>query len=161
MNGERPSSEFSHFEIAVARAEGRFRVDDDHLGWITPRPTDRCVCGHVYSAHGMRGDVLACSVASCACGPGCIHEGWVAWDSGQQKRPPCTHSSALESYCRECIGAMLQRQRALEAAARALLAHVRFDHWPICQRNVDRECGTCDCGAAEANELHRLLNGSP
>lgn len=51
----------------------------------------RCVCGHPKAAHTPRaasapehetqGVVLACTVAGCACGPGCIHDGFVAAES--------------------------------------------------------------------------------
>jgi hypothetical protein len=39
----------------------------------------RCVCQHLKSQHELIGDdeVLACMVKDCACGPGCIHEGFV------------------------------------------------------------------------------------
>lgn len=39
-----------------------------------------CVCGHAKSDHARRDGVLACTVAGCACGPGCIHEGFVSAD---------------------------------------------------------------------------------
>jgi hypothetical protein len=41
-----------------------------------------CVCEHPKSQHAISGGVLACTVKGCACGPGCIHEGFVDRDSG-------------------------------------------------------------------------------
>lgn len=35
-DGERPSSDFTPMEIAFARAEGWFRVEDDGLGYVSP-----------------------------------------------------------------------------------------------------------------------------
>jgi hypothetical protein len=46
-----------------------------------PEPADRCVCQHLRAEHAMRDGVLACTVKDCACGPGCIHEGFVDWES--------------------------------------------------------------------------------
>lgn len=37
----------------------------------------RCVCTHQLSFHAKKDGVLACTVDDCACGPGCIHEGFV------------------------------------------------------------------------------------
>jgi hypothetical protein len=49
-----------------------------------PRPAEPvCVCLHLKSKHAMKGGVLACMVKDCACGPGCIHEGFVDRDSGE------------------------------------------------------------------------------
>lgn len=44
----------------------------------------RCVCGHTKSQHEPMGGVLGCSVVGCACGTGCIHEGFVDADSNTQ-----------------------------------------------------------------------------
>lgn len=43
-------------------------------------PYDRCVCGHIRVSHEKKGGILACTVEACACGPGCIHEGFVRAD---------------------------------------------------------------------------------
>jgi len=48
-----------------------------------PHANDRCVCGHILSAHrempstNLPPTVLGCTIPGCACGPGCIHEGFV------------------------------------------------------------------------------------
>lgn len=46
-----------------------------------------CVCSgaisHYRFEHEMRGGVLACTIPGCACGPGCIHEGFVDRASGK------------------------------------------------------------------------------
>lgn len=39
-----------------------------------------CVCGHAKSMHIRISGVLGCTIAGCACGPGCIHEGFVCAD---------------------------------------------------------------------------------
>lgn len=41
-----------------------------------------CVCNHRRGQHALRAGVLACTVDGCACGPGCIHQGFVDKDSG-------------------------------------------------------------------------------
>ena len=41
-----------------------------------------CVCDHTASEHSHRQGVLACDVAGCACGPGCIHTGFVDRETG-------------------------------------------------------------------------------
>ena len=42
-----------------------------------------CVCDHPQAQHTLQGGVLACTVDGCACGPGCIHDGFVGKDSGR------------------------------------------------------------------------------
>jgi hypothetical protein len=54
----------------------------DVLGKGCPDCTERrCVCGHLKVEHrkvlNLYGEVLKCSVENCACGPSCIHEGYV------------------------------------------------------------------------------------
>jgi hypothetical protein len=39
--GERPTSEYSELAIAVARADGRLRVDRNGLGWIHDMAPDK------------------------------------------------------------------------------------------------------------------------
>lgn len=39
-----------------------------------------CVCDHGLSSHEPPADHGKCFVAGCACGPGCIHEGFVSKD---------------------------------------------------------------------------------
>ena len=39
--GERPTSEYSELAIAVARADGRLRVDGDGMGWISGMAPDK------------------------------------------------------------------------------------------------------------------------
>lgn len=39
-----------------------------------------CVCLHSKGEHERRQGVLACTVSGCACGPGCIHNGFVCDD---------------------------------------------------------------------------------
>lgn len=43
----------------------------------TAEKDPQCVCLHQLSLHEERDGVLACTVDDCACGPGCIHEGFV------------------------------------------------------------------------------------
>lgn len=45
-----------------------------------PSPDKLCVCGHPRSKHSPRDGVLACTIEYCACGPGCIHDGYVPAD---------------------------------------------------------------------------------
>jgi hypothetical protein len=47
------------------------------------KPTDMCVCGHPRSAHFAN----KCTVPLCACGPGCIHEGFVRADGLDEPKP--------------------------------------------------------------------------
>lgn len=45
-----------------------------------------CVCGHPRAAHAPFKGVLTCIIPNCACGPGCIHEGFVDRDTGDSPR---------------------------------------------------------------------------
>lgn len=46
-------------------------------------PDPMCVCDHPLSSHELRGGVMACRAEGCACGPGCIHDGFVDKDAPQ------------------------------------------------------------------------------
>lgn len=80
-------------EQDVSRADIERLLESFDPGSVDPEPTIEapspvCVCGHPLSQHsyrsaGMEGDgrihgmILGCDVTGCACGPGCIHEGFV------------------------------------------------------------------------------------
>lgn len=70
-------------EVVRIAVERRAAAAARGEAWAT-RPEDTmCVCGHPRSRHASKPSgalpptVLACTVPGCACGPGCIHEGFV------------------------------------------------------------------------------------
>lgn len=94
-----PASKRNAFLVSLLDAQDLSRADIDRLlasyapASVDPEPTIEmaspvCVCGHSLSDHSYRsagpetggavGMVLGCDAPGCACGPGCIHEGFVA-----------------------------------------------------------------------------------
>lgn len=66
-----------------------------------------CVCNHPRSAH----DGSKCMIALCACGPGCIHDGFVAADGSVDPTLPkpvprghCGRCDRCELPKSQCIG---------------------------------------------------------
>jgi hypothetical protein len=67
--------------MATRKSRSVLRREAAQLGRKAPAfVAGACVCGHIKADHVDRAGVLACTAPGCACGPGCIHDGFVAAD---------------------------------------------------------------------------------
>lgn len=65
-------------ELAQVQPFKGFEVTSERLDEILKDANEqRCVCGHLRDDHEPKADMGRCLIAGCACGPGCIHDGYV------------------------------------------------------------------------------------
>ena len=67
-----------------ALSDSAIKAIDKALSLPAPTEDRGCVCGHWRSVHKRVDGVLKCTASGCACGPGCIHDGFVAADGTVQ-----------------------------------------------------------------------------
>lgn len=116
--------------LEVAFAEGQARLEalveeSAKLGApLSPETLERVSehagpAPHRLSEHEMKGGVLACTRPGCACGPGCIHEGFVSRDAPEAPEEAVRAAVAAERLAQ--AGVRTAREIRLQAAAEELM----------------------------------------